>query len=210
MVDMSQPISQQLVSVVERVAEGARNLRRLRKAELVRHAAGLGVNTRRRGPDGKPNVWRCVQSARLDCAARTLALANPPRAVASQVTLDRYVGTPGQVPAPSSGSDPGAIAPAPVSDSASARMPAQPEATRARVMRGMPAASAERKRYRALLSARARVRAREHDPEKKAQGETPRGRHVSAGSAVHRRGLRVAWRIVEWRPWGANVVIIII
>ena len=76
--DMSQPISQQLVAVGERVAEGARNLRRMRKAELMGHAAGLGVNTRRRGPDGKPNVWRRMQAARLDCAARTLSLADPP------------------------------------------------------------------------------------------------------------------------------------
>ena len=168
--DMSEPISQQLVAVVERVAEGARNLRHMRKAELMEHAAGLGVNTRRRGPDGKPNVWRCMQAVRYDCAARTLLLADPPRVAASQVAVARYVGAPVQVLAPSSGSDPGAIASAPVSDSASARMPAQPEATRARVMRSTPAASAERKRYRARLSARARVRAREHDPKKKAQG----------------------------------------
>ena len=59
--DTSQPISQQLVAVVERVAEGARNLRRMRKAELMGHAAGLGVNTRRRGPDGKKNVHRSME-----------------------------------------------------------------------------------------------------------------------------------------------------
>ena len=193
MVDMSQPISQQLVAVVERVAEGARNLRRMRKAELMGHAAGLGVNARRRGPDGKPNVWRRMQAVRLDCAARTLSLADPPRAAASQVTLGRYVGAPGQVPAPSSGSDPGAIAPAPVSDSASARMPAQPEATRARAMRSAPTARSERKRYRAQQSAKARARAREHGPKRNArerdakrQARERRQRSASQGHASAR------------------------
>ena len=165
---MSHPISHQLGAVVERVAEGARNLRRMRKVELMGHAAGLGVNTRRRGPDGKPNVWRRMQAARLDCAARTLSLADPPRAAASQVTLDRYVGTPGQVLAPTSGSDLRAIAFAPVSDSASPRTPAQPEATRVRAMRSAPAAGAERKRFRAQQSAMARASGREQHPKRKA------------------------------------------
>ena len=169
MVDMSQPISQQLVAVVERVAEGARNLRRMRKAELMEHAAGLGVNTRRRGPDGKPNVWRRMQAARFDCAARTLSLADPPRAAASQVTLDRYVGAPGQVLAPTSGSDLRAIAFAPVSDSASPRTPAQPEATRVRAIRSTTAAGAEWKRPRAQQNAMARASGREQHPKRKAR-----------------------------------------
>ena len=96
-------------------------------------------------------------------------MADPLRAAASQVTLDRYVGAPGQVLAPSSGSDLRAIASAPVSDSASARIPAQPEATRVRAMRSTPAARAEWKRYRAQQSAKARARAREHDPKRKAR-----------------------------------------
>ena len=167
--DMPEPISQQLVAIVERVAEGARNLRHMRKAELMERAAGLGANTRRRGPDGKPNVWRRMQAARLDCAARALSLADPPRAAASQVTLDRYVGAPGQVLAPTSGSDLRAIAFAPVSDSASPRTPAQPEATRVRAMRSTPAARAEWKRLRAQQSAMARASGRGQHPKRKAR-----------------------------------------
>ena len=75
------------------------------QAELRRAAAALHVRKRAH-----------VTKAKLKEACK--------RSVASQVTLGRYVGTPGQVPAPSSGGDPGAIAPAPVSDSASARIPA--------------------------------------------------------------------------------------
>ena len=169
MVDMSQPISQQLVSVVERVAEGARNLRHLRKAELMKHAAGLRVNTRRRGPDGKPNVCRRMQAVRLDCAARALLLADPPRVAASQLAAARYVGAPEQVLAPTSGSDLRAIAFAPVSDSASPRTPAQPEATRVRAMRSTPAARAEWKRLRAQQSAMARASGRGQHPKRKAR-----------------------------------------
>ena len=50
-VDMSQPISQ---------AQGARNLCEMRKSELMKHAAGPGVETRRRGPDGKKHVYRSM------------------------------------------------------------------------------------------------------------------------------------------------------
>ena len=80
---MSQPISPQFVAVVERVAEGARDLRHMRKAELMGRKAGLGVYTRRKAPDEKPNVWRRMQAVRLDCAAQTLSLADPPHVAAA-------------------------------------------------------------------------------------------------------------------------------
>ena len=155
---MSQPISQQLVAVVERVAEGARNLRHMRKAELMEHAAGLGVNTRRRGPDGKNNVYRSMEEVRRDCAER---------AAASQVTLGRYVGMPGQVPAVTSGSDFRRIAFAPVSDSASSSTPAQPEATRVRAIR-------ERHQERKAREQHPKRKAREQQPKRKAREQHPK------------------------------------
>ena len=157
---MSQPISQQLVAGVERVDEGDCTLNRMRKPELMGYAAGLGVNIRRRGPDGKKNVYRSMEEVRRDCAER---------AAASQVTLDRYVGAPGQVLAVTSGSDFRIIAFAPVSDSASPRAPAQPEATRVRAIRSTTAARAEWKRLRAHQNAMARASGRGQHPKRKAR-----------------------------------------
>ena len=158
---MSQPIRHQLVAGVERVDEGDCNLNRTRKAELMVYAAGLGVNIRRRGPDGKNNVHRSMEEVRRDCAER---------AAASQVTLDRYVGMPGQVLAVSSGSDFRRTAFAPVSDSASSSTPAQPEATRGRAIRSTTAAGAEWKRPRAQQNAMARASGRGQHPKRKARG----------------------------------------
>ena len=49
-VDMSQPLSD---------AEGARNVCDMRKRELMKYAADLGVETRRKGPGGKQLAPEC-------------------------------------------------------------------------------------------------------------------------------------------------------
>ena len=157
---MSQPISHQLVAGVERVDEGDCNLNRARKAELMAYASGLGVNIRRRGPDGTNNVYRSMGEVRRLCAER---------AAASQVTLDRYVGMLGQVLAVTSGSDFRRTAFAPVSDSASSSTPAQPEATRVHAIRKTTAARAEWKRLRAQQNAMARASGRGQHPKRKAR-----------------------------------------
>ena len=146
------------------------------------YAAGLGVNIRRRGPDGKKNVYRSMKEVRRLCAER---------AAASQVTLDRYVGMPGQVLAVTSGSDFRRIAFAPVSDSASSSAPAQPEATRVRAIRG-------RHQERKGRGHHPKRKAREQQPKRKAREQHPkrkaRGRHP-------KRKLREQGATTQVREW---------
>ena len=57
----------------------ARNVSDMRKTELMEYAKGLGVETRRRGPDGKNNLYRSVEDVRRHCAERAQSLAGPPQ-----------------------------------------------------------------------------------------------------------------------------------
>ena len=146
------------------------------------YAAGLGVNIRRRGPDGKKNVYRSMEEVRRDCAER---------AAASQVTLDRYVGVPGQVPAVTSGGDFRRIAFAPVSDSASSSTPAQPEATRVRAIR-------ERQPKRKAREQHPKRKAREQQPKRKAREQHPKRK---ARERHPKRKLREQDATTQVREW---------
>ena len=44
----------------------------------MRYATSLGIETRRRGPDGKQNLWRRTEEVKRDCAERLQSLAGSP------------------------------------------------------------------------------------------------------------------------------------
>ena len=48
----------------------------MHKHELMKHAAGIGVETRRRGTDGK-HVFRQMADVRRDCVLKAQSLAGP-------------------------------------------------------------------------------------------------------------------------------------
>ena len=49
----------------------------MRKKDLMNHAVGIGVETRRIGPDGKKNVYRSVHEVRRECEERAQSLTGP-------------------------------------------------------------------------------------------------------------------------------------
>jgi len=52
----------------------------MRKADLMKYACSVGVETRRQGRDGKKNVWRSMVEVRAECRERQAALRERPKA----------------------------------------------------------------------------------------------------------------------------------
>ena len=61
----------------------------MRKLELMKYAVGIGVETRRRGPDGKKNLYRPVEEVRRECEERAQSLAGPPQIALSTCSSER-------------------------------------------------------------------------------------------------------------------------
>ena len=65
-----------------------RNVIGMRRADLMRYACSLGVETRRQGPDGKKNLWRPVEEVRAECRERQAATRQRPSTASPSSSAD--------------------------------------------------------------------------------------------------------------------------